>query len=179
MRAYLYNDQAPEIDPREPHEFQPSVPVTQEELTQFGVLYWSCLGPNGLKQMEAVAKERHYKNRDEITISPDRLPNFEEKIKTFFTEHIHEDEEIRFILAGSGYFDVRDPQDRWVRIHVVGGDLIVLPAGIYHRFTLDTNKFIHTMRLFKDEPKWEAINRPLADTVPCRTEYLHKFQSIS
>ena len=37
-----------------------------------------------------------------VTISPDKLPGYEAKLRSFYEEHIHSDEEIRFILDGRG-----------------------------------------------------------------------------
>jgi 1,2-dihydroxy-3-keto-5-methylthiopentene dioxygenase len=104
-------------------------------LSKLGVVYHQI---NSQAEVDDLATSRNYKNRDEITVSPEKMGDiYEEKVKSFFHEHLHEDEEIRYILDGAGFFDVRSEADDWVRIWLEKGDLIILPSGIYHRFTTD------------------------------------------
>ena len=141
-------------DCRLPHDS--GVELSLEHLSSLGVLYYTFLpsSPASAAQVKDFAKARAYVNRDEITVSPSAMGSvYEDKIKMFYDEHMHEDEEIRYILKGAGYFDVRDAQDRWVRIRVEPGDLLILPAGIYHRFTVDEDNVTADLPYLKKKKK--------------------------
>ncbi|CAM6092572.1 unnamed protein product [Calypogeia fissa] len=170
-----YMDDSTE-DQRLPHRLNPNEPVSAKTLTDLGVAQW-VLDADKFEndpELEQIRKDRNYNYQDIINVSRDKLPNYEQKIKSFFEEHIHTDEEIRYVLDGSGYFDVRDAEERWIRIWTKKGDMIVLPAGIYHRFTLDEGNYIKAMRLFIGEPVWTPFNRP-QDDHPIRQKYVNSF----
>eukprot|EP01113_Clastostelium_recurvatum_P030720 TRINITY_DN3762_c0_g1_i4.p1 TRINITY_DN3762_c0_g1~~TRINITY_DN3762_c0_g1_i4.p1 ORF type:complete len:170 (+),score=53.63 TRINITY_DN3762_c0_g1_i4:37-546(+) len=167
MKAYLLDD--------------PSHTLTDKDLEQVGILHWTLDADRYEEEgkLDTITKERGYKNRDVVNISTQTFGDaFEAKLKIFFEEHLHDDEEIRFILDGSGFFDVRSLDDVWLRLHVVKGDLVILPKGIYHRFTVDEHQYIKAMRLFQEEPKWTPINRalPTTDTLPSRHDYTTTFK---
>jgi len=161
-------------DQREDHKHNPMQEVPLSRLADLGVLYWriECASWETSAELARIRTERGYKNHDIVNITRDTLPNYDEKLKIFFSEHLHEDEEIRFVLDGTGYFDIRDENDKWIRIAVEKGDMIVLPAGMYHRFTLDTKNYVKALRLFQDAPKWIALNRdPALNTLSARNTY--------
>ncbi|XP_016892904.1 acireductone dioxygenase [Cynoglossus semilaevis] len=160
-------------DQRKPHRLEPNKPVSLDELEKLGVFYRKLDADiyESDPELEKICKDQGYTYMDIITINKDALPNYEEKLKMFFEEHLHMDDEIRYILDGRAYFDVRDKEDRWIRIAMSKGDLITLPSGIYHRFTLDETNYTKAMRLFVGEPVWKAYNRP-ADDLEIRKKYL-------
>merc|ERR1712000_381068 len=153
MKAYMY-DNLPG-DQRLPHDSGREVAI--DDLSKLGVLYYHL--PT-LEGVDKLAAERGYKNRDEIFVSPEKMGDvYEDKVKMFFHEHLHEDEE-------------------WVRVQLHKDDLLILPAGIYHRFTTDESNYVHAMRLFKDEPKWTPLNcDPNLDDNAHRKEYVGEYLS--
>ncbi|KAI0691779.1 Acireductone dioxygenase ARD family [Cytidiella melzeri] len=176
MRAYYYDNLPGE--PILPHE---GAMVDPAVLTTIGVLFAHVpVDAEGKweEHVQHIATTRGYKCSDVVESGRDLLgEKYEESMEKVWREHLHEDEEIRYPLHGGGYFDVRElPTDKWIRIHAEAGDLMIIPAGIYHRFSLDSNEYIKTMRLFKEEPKWTAHYRSSeTDKNQNRVEYLHRF----
>lgn len=176
IKAWFMDDDLV-TDQRAPHRRATDADVSFEYLQELGILAWSGITSPEDATLQKIKADRGYTYNDVCTISPDKLPDYDNKIKMFYREHIHLDEEIRYCVEGSGYFDIRDKKDQWIRIYIEEGDLIIVPEGIYHRFTCDEKNYIKAMRLFVGEPVWTPYNRDEIDdsTHPSREKYRANF----
>ena len=142
-------------------------PIDEATLAREGVLY-RRLPPQPERyqpELDRLKAERGYVTQDVVELTP-QTPGLEELLAKFDGEHRHDDDEARFVLDGEGTFDVRSRDDRWMRIVVQAGDLIVVPRGRYHRFELTEARRIRCVRLFSDPQGWVAHYRPSADASP-------------
>ena len=139
---------------------QPDHTIDNDKLAEEGIFYRQL--PTDAADYAAPLAElcvqRGYVAQDVVHLGT-ATPNLDVLLEKFFNEHLHTDEEIRFVVAGEGIFDLRDVDDRWMRVHVVPGDLIIVPANKYHRFALDQAMTITCKRLFQNQDGWAAINR--------------------
>jgi 1,2-dihydroxy-3-keto-5-methylthiopentene dioxygenase len=107
------------------------------------------------EELDKLKREKGYITED-IVILSENTPNLEALLEKFKREHHHVDDEVRFVVDGSGIFPIKIG-DEIVEVHVEAGDLIVVPAGARHWFELDENRKIKCIRVFKTPAGWEAI----------------------
>ncbi|HKP60100.1 MAG TPA: cupin domain-containing protein [Polyangiales bacterium] len=103
--------------------------------------------------VDALKNERGYVEEDVIELQP-TTPNLNAICAKFIDEHHHDEDEVRFVLEGEGIFDIRSRDDKWMRVQVEKGDLIVVPKGRHHRFLLTDRQQIRCVRLFLDKSGW-------------------------
>jgi len=104
-------------------------------------------------QLDTLKSARGYVEQDIIELHP-HTDGLDAICAKFEGEHLHTDDEVRYVLEGEGIFDIRGGDDRWIRVTVQAGDLIVVPANLHHRFFLTERQHIRCVRLFKDKTGW-------------------------
>lgn len=104
-------------------------------------------------EIDILKEQGGFVTADVIDVYPD-TPNLDAMLDKFNKEHTHTEDEVRFILQGSGVFHI-NPGDRPVfGIEVWAGDLISVPLGTRHWFDLCKERRIRAIRLFQDTSGW-------------------------
>ncbi|CAH9145374.1 unnamed protein product [Cuscuta epithymum] len=89
MQAWYMDDS--NEDQRLPHHREPNQFVSFYKLDELGVLSWRLDADNYEKDevLKQLRESRGYSYMDFCEVCPEKLPNYEEKIKNFFEEHLH------------------------------------------------------------------------------------------
>lgn len=104
-------------------------------------------------QIERLKARGGYVTADVIDINP-RTAGLEAMLQKFNVEHTHDEDEVRYVVAGRGLFHIHPPHSPVVGIEVVAGDLIRVARGTPHWFNLCGERRIRAIRLFQSTAGW-------------------------
>jgi 1,2-dihydroxy-3-keto-5-methylthiopentene dioxygenase len=105
------------------------------------------------QEIEDLKTRGGYVTADVIDVSP-ATPGLDAMLAKFNREHWHDEDEVRFIIAGRGLFHIHAATGAVLAIEVEAGDLIRVPRGTLHWFNLCDDRRIRAIRLFQDTAGW-------------------------
>jgi 1,2-dihydroxy-3-keto-5-methylthiopentene dioxygenase len=103
-------------------------------------------------EIEEMKRRGGYVTADVIDVNP-ATPNLETMLAKFDKEHTHDEDEVRFILGGRGIFFLH-LGDKIASVEVGPGDMLRVPRGTTHWFTLCEDRRIRAIRWFQDTAGW-------------------------
>ncbi|MFM7389879.1 MAG: acireductone synthase [Vampirovibrionales bacterium] len=119
--------------------------ATQEAILQAYAAYITPFMQRHGYQTADVLHVRH------DTLSAEALAGLRAKFKQ---EHTHSEDEVRFFLAGQGYFWFRFATGEVACVQCQAGDFISVPAGLTHWFELEASPNVSVIRLFSTTEGW-------------------------
>ncbi|MCA1577579.1 MAG: cupin domain-containing protein [Acidobacteria bacterium] len=105
------------------------------------------------REIDELKQRGGYVTADVIDVDPNTT-GLEAMLAKFSREHWHDEDEVRFIIAGHGLFHIHTAAGPVLAIEVEAGDLIRVPRGTLHWFNLCADRRIRTIRLFQDTSGW-------------------------
>lgn len=140
-------------------------PEIREELAALGIDYerWSLdrVGADAsaedvltayASEIEEMKRKGAYVTADVIDVNP-TTPNLDAMLAKFDKEHTHSEDEVRFILAGRGIFFL-NISGKIASVEVGPGDMLRVPKGTMHWFTLCEDRRIRAIRWFQQTSGW-------------------------
>jgi len=107
-------------------------------------------------EIKDISARRGYKAWDVISLA-EHTPNLDQLLENFQREHHHTDDEVRFIASGHGVFIIQGKDERFFEVHLNPGDLISVPEGVRHYFTLAEDRKVVAVRIFVTEEGWVPV----------------------
>jgi 1,2-dihydroxy-3-keto-5-methylthiopentene dioxygenase len=107
-------------------------------------------------RFEELKRDKGYATRDMIVIH-EAIPGLPDMLAKFDKIHLHTDDEVRYILAGKGYFGFVEPDGNQFLLEVAAGDYINVPANAEHWFEMKDSRRIKAVRYFIDTKGWTPV----------------------
>ena len=104
------------------------------------------------EEIDEMKRRGGYTTADIIDVNPE-TPGLDAMLARFDKEHTHSEDEVRFILAGRGIFFLH-LGGKVVSVEVGPGDMLRVPRGTTHWFTLCEDRRIRAVRWFQDTTGW-------------------------
>jgi len=103
-------------------------------------------------EIDEMKRRGGYVTADVIDVKPE-TPGLDGMLAKFDKEHTHSEDEVRFILAGRGIFFLH-LGGKVYSVEVGPGDMLRVPRGTTHWFTLCEDRRIRAIRWFQDTSGW-------------------------
>ena len=103
-------------------------------------------------EIDEMKQRGGYRTADVIDVKPE-TPGLDAMLARFDKEHTHSEDEVRFILAGRGIFFLH-LGEKVASVEVGPGDMLRVPRGTTHWFTLCEDRRIRAIRWFQDTTGW-------------------------
>ncbi|CAJ0939445.1 unnamed protein product, partial [Mesorhabditis belari] len=138
-------------DKRLPHHIFPPKRLTPDQLTtKAGVMCYKIDMEDTMnlkKRLSRVKAASNVNSSDVLAIS-EALNGLSGMLEELYEPVIRDTDWVVLITDGMCYFDVEPLEDEWIRLQCEKGDLVVIPKGLTHRFTVTPQNYVQVQRFF-------------------------------
>ncbi|MBN8262230.1 MAG: acireductone dioxygenase [Xanthomonadales bacterium] len=102
--------------------------------------------------IDRLVEARGFRSVDVVSIAPDH-PQKDAMRAKFLDEHFHQEDEVRFFVAGSGLFTLH-VGDKVYELLCEAGDLVSVPDRMTHWFDMGPEPSFVAIRFFTEPDGW-------------------------
>ncbi|CAI4232964.1 unnamed protein product [Auanema sp. JU1783] len=142
-------------DRRLPHHVFPPKKISPDQLMSLaGVQYYKVDLEDTVQMKKRISRVKTEKNvnASDMFVINDSVPDLNDRLEEYYEPAVKSDDVVSLVLDGACYYDVEPEEDEWIRVQMEKGDLLVIPKGLSHRFTVTPQNNVTIQRFFSKKP---------------------------